>query len=308
MKALFLVGPTASGKTEVAHQLAAADNRAVLSADSMLVYRGMDIGTAKPPHADLARYRYRGVDLVNPDADFSTGQYLDAVKEQFRKKPEDAAPLIVCGGTGLYVRCLLLGMDHAVPANPGLRTACETLLEEQGITALQNRLRELDAERYAALDDPDNPRRLVRAIEQAAAGVPLRNTHQQQTLPWICGLRMERALLLKRIELRAQRMFDEGLLEEAAGLRQRYPALSKSARQAIGYREAYAVLDGEMFLSEAIEQTVIRTRKLAKRQMTWFRHQARVQWVDVDENMATEDVVVRVKECWKNHGSAEIKI
>jgi len=303
-RAFVLVGPTASGKTEVAHRLARHLGARVLSADSMLVYRGMDIGTAKPPAADRAAFGYAGVDLVAPDGGFSVAAYLDRATDAVRGAP--GAAWIVAGGTGLYVRCLLQGLDPAPGPDAAARAEAGALLDSGGVAALAARLRE--AAPGARVRDERNPRRLVRAYERAVRGDAAPGVAWAAPGPRIVGLQPDRALLARRIGARARAMFEGGLLDEARALRAAFPALSATARQAIGYREAFAVLDGAMSVAEAVERTAIRTRQLAKRQMTWFRHQADVDWVPVGGGMTVESVAAEVLRRWETHGPARLAV
>jgi tRNA dimethylallyltransferase len=304
--AFFLVGPTAVGKSAVAHHLARADHRDILSVDSMLIYRGMDIGTDKPGERERREVHYSGIDLANPDQSFSVGDFMDHASLVFRVAGEQ--PLVAVGGTGLYVKCLTEGLDPLPPADPELRRRAEAILEEGGVEALQEALKEKAPEAYLALADKQNPRRLVRAYELAEKGSPRPSSWPARKSPPIIGLEMKMDDLYKRIERRVHRMFDGGLVEEARGLRTQYPNLSKTALQAIGYAEAMACLDGTISLKEAIEKTTIRTRRLAKRQMTWFRHQAEVRWVDVKEGMTIEEVSEKVRALWEEYGPTHILV
>ena len=307
----MLVGPTATGKTAVAQQLAEELNAAVLSADSMQVYRGMDVGTAKPSVAERGAVRYGGLDLINPDADFHVAAYLAHAAEFLEQARQVGQPVIVVGGTGLYVKCLLEGLQPRAAADPAWRAEAETL----SLATLQQKLQQLDPARFAALNDSDrqNPRRLIRAMEIARGAQrghakvnASEETHpallQHPGLPAIVGLRMAPALLWPRIQARVQTMYAQGLLEETQRLRQAFPVWSATARQAIGYAEALAALDGGCSIAEAQAQTALRTRQLAKRQMTWFQHQARVAWVDCAAEATPDVVASRIRQLWSEHG------
>ncbi len=303
-RAFVLVGPTASGKTAVAHRLSARMGARILSADSMLVYRGLDRGTAKPCAAELAAGRYAGVDLANPDRTFSVADYLADVGEALRHDP--GASWIVAGGTGLYVKCLLQGLDAGPGRDPAARAEAEAVLATAGVAGLADRVRAAAPE--ARIRDDRNPRRLIRAFERARQGETNWSGGWSATRPTVVGLLPDRALLLRRIEARARTMFEGGLIEEARSLRDAWPHLSPTARHAIGYREAFAVLDGDMTLAAAVEWTIIRTRQLAKRQMTWFRHQADVDWVAVGEDRSVEWIAAEVLRRWENHGPARLAV
>jgi tRNA dimethylallyltransferase len=329
--AWFLIGPTAAGKTAVAHRLALRGGTAVLSADAMLVYRGMDVGTAKPTAAERREVRYFGIDLADPDRPFSAGAWLERVRAELADGPWGRAPadplapdaLLVAGGTGLYVRALTAGLD-AAPADPARRRHWQARLAAEGLPALAAELARRAPD--FRLADAQNPRRVIRALEQldagkapAAAGLSAR--------PAAVGLRLARPALHARILARVRRMFDDGLLDEVAALRQRYPAWGHShaskrageaaspgsdggctARQAIGYAEACAVLDGHLTVEMAAERIAARTRQLAKRQETWFRHQTDAAWIDVGPDEPADAVAERVLAAWREHGPTPIRV
>lgn len=299
----FLVGPTAVGKTAVAHVLAGRLALPVLSADSMMVYRHMDLGTAKPTRAELETHRYAGIDLTDPDRDFSVAEYLRAVSARSERH------WIVCGGTGLYVRCLTEGLREIPAASDAIRARADELLAAGGVEALQAELERVAPGRLAALADPKNPRRLVRALEEASSpgaaapgAAPGEWKRREEPRPVLVGLRMDKAALERRIRSRVARMYADGLLREAASLRGRFERLSKTALQAIGYAEAFAVLDGKLDERGAMELTAVRSRQLAKKQMTWFRRQHVVEWVEVGEGDPLEKTADDVLACWKKHG------
>ena len=301
--AFFIVGPTASGKTDVAHYLAKQSGQSILSADSMLVYREMNIGTAKPEKALLEEVDYLGIDLVSPDVSHSTGTYIQYVRSVV---PAASVP-IVAGGTGLYISALTLGLDELPEADPVFRRWAEGIVQEQGLAPLREELEQIDPERFKALKDPANPRRVIRALELARRG-PQSKGAKSKEKPILTGLKHPREVLYSRVEQRVYRMYEQGLLDEAEQLKMRYPQLSDTALQAIGYREAFAVLENKQSKEQAIEQTIIRTRRLAKRQETWFRHQAHVHWVDVRPDDTVPSLAQRVQESWKAHGPTSIAV
>ncbi len=312
--AFFLVGATATGKSAVAQCLAERLGAAVVSADSMLVYRGMDVGTAKPTAAERGAVPYFGLDLADPCDPFSAGAWLRDVTPAFAPPP--AAPPIVVGGTGLYVRAILSGLD-APAADPAARLRWQALLEAEGVAGLRRALAERAPRALDSLADPFNPRRLIRALERLDA-VPAecpaitlsdarRSTLDTRHVCDAVGLRLPRPALQIRIRERAERMFDTGLADEVRGLRSRFPAWSDTAGAAIGYAEAAAWLDGRLSRAEALERLVIRTRQLAKRQETWFRHQLRVAWVDADPSESVSSLADRVHSHWEEHGPTPIR-
>ena len=327
-EAFLLCGPTATGKTAVAHLLAAELQAAILSADAMLVYRGLDIGTAKPSAAERAQFRYGGLDLVDPDQDFDVAAWLDHARAFLAQVRATGQPVIVVGGTGLYLKCLLTGLTAQPSADPVWRAAAEKM----NLATLQAYLQQIDAARFAVLTESDrqNPRRLIRAVELArgepnpvptappadpalepkpqsgavirAGAAPASTPALPHTL--IPGLSLPPPLLWERIQTRVSTMFNQGLLEEARRLRAAYPRLSAHALQAIGYAEAFAVLDGASAASAAQERIAVRTRQLAKRQMTWFKHQASVAWIAADAPVAT--VAAQVRQIWREHGPSAL--
>lgn len=309
LPAWFLVGPTAAGKSAVAQRLAERRGASVISADSMLVYRGMNIGTAKPTAAERGSIAYAGLDCVEPDQLFSAGDFLREVRSFVRARLQPNAPVIVVGGTGLYVSCLLHGLPQHPAPDPALRQRLDELFQSGGVVALQKELERVAPERLRALADPRNPRRVIRAIEMAHEGSPPAAWHDPSpSAPRLCGLRWSPEALEQRIVQRVRSMYEAGLLEEAAVLRRTYADLSATARQAIGYAEAWDVLDGRATREQAQAITVRRTRQLAKRQATWFRHQASVAWVDARDGQSVDDMADAVEAQWELHGPALIQL
>ncbi|QHI68117.1 tRNA (adenosine(37)-N6)-dimethylallyltransferase MiaA [Tichowtungia aerotolerans] len=299
--AFVLVGPTASGKSSVAQRLAEQTDAALVSADSMNIYRGMDIGTAKPPAAERGVVPYYGIDLADPTESFSVGDWLNAVKPAFSQCLEK--PAMVAGGTGLYVKCLLAGLDDLPAADEKLRARAEKM----SLAELQAEAQNAAPEAYQALSDKENPRRLVRLLETVPTLGKKKGADSAcwtKELPAVVGLHVERDVLHKRIAERVDQMYAEGLIEEARGL---IPLeLSSTAQHAIGYAEAFAVLRNEMTEAQAREKTIIRTRQLAKRQMTWFRHQLNVEWVETRTFQTLEKLAEEVFRVWEKDGAVPL--
>ncbi len=310
LAAYILVGPTASGKSAVAHCLAMAGHppHPIISADSMTIYTGMDIGTAKPDASERDGLTLAGFDLTTPDNPFSVGDYLKAIEAAAPALKAAGNLPIVTGGTGLYVKCLTEGLQSPAVDRPDYRQQAEDILETGGLAALQEAARRLNPEQYDRLRDPENPRRVVRAYEIWATGGRLPDTPAIRPRHKIAGLRLPTEELHSRIARRTRQMFAYGLIDEVRQLRAAYPVLSETARHAIGYAEAAAVLDGEYDEEEAIERTIIRTRQYAKRQYTWFRNQADVVWVDVHPMEAIERIAGRVKRIWDTYGPSPLQI
>ena len=320
LQAWVLAGATATGKTAVAQALAEQLGTAILSCDAMLVYRGMDIGTAKPKPAERGSIPYFGMDLVSPSERFSTGLWLaDAARAfgTFSPPPRTACgspgeasltepALIVTGGTGLYLKALTDGFDSE-GANPAARARWQALFEQEGLAALQNALAARAPEALAALADPANPRRLIRALEHLDARGSLPANWQKASAPaTVVALRLPREQLHHRIARRVTRMFEQGLVDEVRALRKAHPVWSPTALQAIGYAEVCALLDGTLSEQVAFDKIAARTRQLAKRQETWFRHQTQPVWIDIDDNDPPACIAQRVLETRRRHGPTPI--
>jgi tRNA dimethylallyltransferase len=286
-----IVGPTASGKSELALAIAERLPVEIISADSRQVYCGMDIGTAKPERAQRDAVAHHLLDIVAPNQPFSVAEWTDAARGLL---PQIAArghlPLIV-GGTGLYVSALVGGFDFASqPYSAEIRRQLAGELEADGLPALAVRLTRLAPE-VAARTDLRNPRRVLRALERAEQGntsLPAAAAYRGRVT--LLGLRRPRAILAERIERRARAMFDAGLLDEtrqllAAGYGRELPSMSGH-----GYREAAGVLAGEWSRDEAIERTARRTRQYAKRQMTWFGRDSRIAWLSLQTEPARDSL------------------
>lgn len=285
--AFVLVGPTASGKSAVAQLLAERTGTSIVSADSMNIYRGMDIGTAKPSPEERARVKTFGIDLAEPAEPFSVGDWLRSVRPAF----QGSTPPLVAGGTGLYVKCLLQGLDDLPTADEALRERTEKMT----LAELQAEARRAAPDAYAALADKENPRRLIRLLEGKKSVASWKTE-----IPTVVGLHVERDELHRRISERVQKMYARGLLEEARKLMDL--RLSSTAQHAIGYAEAFAVLRGEMTEAEAKEKTIVRTRQLSKRQMTWFRHQLKVEWIETGRFAGAGELADAVYNVWKASG------
>jgi tRNA dimethylallyltransferase len=288
---IVVAGATATGKTELAIRLAealAAGDRpvAVISADSRQVYRGLDIGTAKATAADRARVRHHGLDLVEPDQPFSVADFATRARGVLGELADAGGVAILAGGTGLYLRAVAAGLDtDALPSDAVVRARLEAELDADGLGPLVARLERL-APSAAERVDVRNPRRVVRALEIAElAGEvpPPAALGYDGPVTWL-GLTLDPEQHRRRIATRAQGQFDAGLVDEAASLRARFDT-SLRAFSAIGYREAWAVLDGELTVPQAVEVDARRNVAFARRQRTWFRGEPAIHWLDV----TTED-------------------
>ena len=294
-------GPTATGKTELAIQLAEgvrAGGRpvAVISADSRQVFRGLDIGTAKVGAADRARVPHFGLDLAEPDQPFSVADFAAHAHGVLADLARDGGVAILAGGTGLYLRAVGRGLDtEALPSDPDVRARLEAELVADGLLASVARLEGL-APALAAGVDTRNPRRVVRALEIAELrgdGPPPPPRGYPGPIAWL-GLTVQPHAHAERIAARARAQFDAGLIEEARALRERFdPRLP--AFSAIGYREAWAVVDGELTRDAAIDLDAQRNLAFSKRQRTWFRSEPDIEWLDATDGLPVAAALERAR-------------
>lgn len=294
MRPLVILGPTASGKSDVAMALALDDEMGleVVAVDSMQVYRGMDIGTAKPSAADRVGVRHHGVDLAEPSVDFTVSDYCAQITESLAEiRARSARPLFVAG-TGLYLRALTDPME--LPGIwPEVRARWEMRAAGDGAQGLHAILAQRDPQAAAKME-PTNLRRIARALEVIEGSGRLFSSFGPgiDTYPAIdhvmVGIRWERPALAARIVRRVERMVEHGLVDEVRGLLGSAVAMSRTARQALGYKELIEHLEGDCSLDEAVERIQVRTRQFAVRQERWFRRDPRIRWVDVRENPLAE--------------------
>ncbi|MFA5561397.1 MAG: tRNA (adenosine(37)-N6)-dimethylallyltransferase MiaA [Eubacteriales bacterium] len=293
MKALAIVGPTASGKTALSLALGTCYDCEIICCDSMQVYRGMDIGTAKPTAAEQAVLPHHLLDIKDPDEAYSAADYgRDALQVAAEVAGRGRLPLF-CGGTGLYIEAVrTLRHEHAPPADPLIRAQLQRTAESQaGRDTLYRILSSVDPESAAAIH-PNNIRRVIRALEiYQTTGLPKSHWDRQSAGAnpamelLVLGLRFQdRELLYRRIDSRVEQMLAQGLLEETNALLDKgllSPAYT--AGQAIGYKELARYLRGEMSFADAVQSLKTATRHYAKRQMTWFSAQPDIVWIDCDQ-------------------------
>ncbi len=289
---LALVGPTASAKTEAGIELARSLEAEVCSVDSMLVYRGMDIGTAKPTAQQRKVVPHHLIDLAEPSERFTVARFQQLARDAIGGvRARGAVPLLV-GGSGLYFRAV--ADDLIFPGeDPSVRAELQSEADAAGVATLHRRLRALDPVAAAKIE-PDNVRRVVRALEVPAitgrrfSAFAQGWRHHDRDRVRVAGVRMPAEAVAARIEIRVSAMFAAGWLEEVRGLVERGSGDWLTSSQAIGYAELVRHLDGRLSLEEAWEGTVRRTKNLARRQMAWFRRDPRVRWFDAGEGGALE--------------------
>ncbi len=283
---LVVVGPTATGKTEAGIRVARLLNGEIISADSRQVYRHMDIGTAKPTRAQREEASHHLIDLVDPDEDYNAGRFSrDALRVIADVRARGRRPVVV-GGCGLYVRALLDGFSPVPEVDARVRERIRAEAARSETVDLHRRLRAVDPLSGDRIR-PSDRQRMVRALEvYEATGEPLSSWQARPREGGIgesavvVGLRMERTALYERIEARTERMISEGLVGEVEGLRRMGYRPEGSALGTFGYREVFAYLEGKIPLAEAVRVIQQETRRYAKRQMTWFRGDRRVRWVE----------------------------
>ncbi|MBS0321241.1 MAG: tRNA (adenosine(37)-N6)-dimethylallyltransferase MiaA [Proteobacteria bacterium] len=276
---IVLMGPTAAGKSDVALALAAALDGEIVSVDSAQVYRGMDIGTAKPDTATRARVAHHLVDVIDPDASYSAARFCADAEAALADIAARGRAPIVAGGTMLYFKALTEGLSSLPVAAPAVRAALDARAAADGWPALHAELARVDPATAARLA-PTDAQRIQRALEvHIVAGVPLSSLQARRAAPagraaWlrVALVPGDRARLHRDIETRFDRMIAAGLVDELAALRRRY-ALSADmpSMRSVGYRQAYALLDGSVDVATFRAQAIAATRQLAKRQFTWLR-------------------------------------
>ena len=291
---VLLAGPTAVGKSAVALRLAERLDGEIISVDSMQVYRGMDIGTAKPSPADRGRVPHHLIDVVEVTEPFNAAQFVCLAREAVAEIQGRGRVPILCGGTGLYFKALLEGLGPAPPADAVLRAA----LAATPLPDLLRELAERDPATYQRIDR-QNPRRVIRAVEVIRlSGRPFSalradwqlSPHPSPSSSPHFGFARSAADLHQRIEAKVDAMFREGWVAETEQLLQRGLAQNETAMQALGYRQIVEHLRGERSLPETIELVKARTRQFAKRQMTWFRRQLQLSWINLEPQSSLEDV------------------
>jgi tRNA dimethylallyltransferase len=292
IKIIIVQGPTASGKSELAVRLAEQFSGEIVNADSMQVYRFMDIGTAKPSPDQLRRVPHHLLGIVNPDQTFSAADFCREAEKVILDITRRGKRVIVCGGTGLYIRALTKGLMDSPPVDNALRNELKVLAGREGSGELHRRLAEIDpptAERI----HPNDQFRIIRALEVfQLTGRPiseLRGEHRfgtQRYDYYKIGLTMNRESLYRNIDNRVDMMIRQGFLEEVqALLAAGYPAGLKSMRS-LGYRHLCNYLDGITTLDDALQLIKRDTRRYAKRQLTWFNQDQEINWIEYPENVA----------------------
>jgi tRNA dimethylallyltransferase len=286
---ISLIGPTAAGKSAVAMQLAHRIGGEILSLDSMQVYRGMDIGTAKPTETEQREVRHHLIDLIDPDQTFTVARFVELADEVIRDAAARRVPLVAVGGTPLYYKALFEGLFEG----PGADESVRQRLRTEPLEALYAKLSQVDPVAATRIHANDR-RRLIRALEvYELTGRPISSFQTEwasgaarHQAIWF-GLSWDKDALNRRINARVKAMIEAGWLDEARSLLDRFGSLSKTAAEATGYRELIEHVRGPLSLEHTIEQIKIATRQLARRQMKWLRRFPNVQWLAGERPPAT---------------------
>lgn len=290
---IVTLGPTASGKTGMAIELAKHFHTEIISADSRQFYREIPIGTAAPTAEQMEKVPHHFVGQRSITEDYNVSQFEKEVLELLSEKFQKKDVMIMVGGSGLYIDAVCKGIDDLPDPDPELRKDLNQLFESKGITDLQELLKELDPEYYEQVDI-SNPKRLLRAIEvckqadKKYSELRLNQPTERDFRIIKIGLEVPREQLIKQIHHRTDEMMKHGLLEEAKSM---LPNRNLNALNTVGYKELFAYFDGEWTLDEAIEKIKTNTRRYAKRQMTWFKRDKDIKWFSPDNLQEIEQFV-----------------
>ena len=301
-KIICIAGPTASGKTALAVELAKELNGEVVSCDSMYVYRRMNIGTAKPTREEMQGIVHHMIDVCEPTEDFSVSRYTEMASPIVDDILSRGKAAIIAGGTGLYMDSLIRGNNFAPVPATGQREILEAQLEQDGVNALLTRLQSIDPE--AAGKSQGNPRRIIRALEvylETGETITAHNRRTQAVPPryqplWLGLDFSSRQALYDRIDRRVEIMLQQGLTEEIRQLLASGIPKNATAMQAIGYKEFVDALDGKISLAEAAAQVRQSSRRYAKRQLTWFRRNREIQWLTRQPDDGLDEILQKARQ------------
>jgi len=297
---LFIVGPTASGKTALSLELAEYLNAEIISADSRQIYRNMDIGTATPSAEDLSRVKHYFINERDPDEKFSAGEFGIEARKIIDKSIKNGKHIIVCGGSGLYVQAVRGMISNTLTTDQDIRNAIQVKAKTKGWPALYAELEKIDPD-YAHTIDGQNPKRVCRALEiWEMTGKKPGEVFEEQgdEFPWeqlMIGLNPERKLLYDRINRRVLDMIEDGLIDEVKTLLDNGYLPELNALNTVGYKEIISFLNKEIDKDKAISEIQKNTRRFAKRQMTWFRKYSPDHWIAYKQEPNLSDIVEEAK-------------
>ena len=301
-KVIAIVGPTASGKTSLSIEVAKNFNGEIVSADSMQIYKGMNIATAKPSEEEMQGIKHYLIDFLPADKSYSVGQYVLDAQNAISDIVAKGKTPIICGGTGLYVDSLLNGIDFVENSSDDIiREELYLLLESNGIDYMLDMLRQFDPESAERLTPERNPKRIIRAIEfYKTTGTTITEQNKKSKLnesvyePLVFGLTAkDRQYIYDRVNKRVDIMLNDGLLDEAKTVLD--SDLSDTASKAIGYKQLQSYFDGTDELDACVERLKTETRHYAKRQLTWFRRNDNINWIYIDELKSTDEQFDSIK-------------
>ena len=305
---ILILGVTASGKSRLAFDLASKFDTYIISIDSMKVYKHMDIGTAKPSARRRERVKYHLIDVVEPSESFSVDPFLSLAHESIEQIKGCGKPVIAAGGTAMYIKTLLYGLFDGPGSDENIRQRLTNRVQAEGNAILHKELAAIDpaaAERI----HPNNERKMIRALEvYELTGKPISSFQNQFNAEkmlddWtIIGIRRPKETESGQINQRVKKMVEMGLVDEVKGLLAEDKPLSKQAGAAIGYAEIIAHLKGELPLEKAIENIKVNTRRLAKGQRTWFKTFRSVNWLDIEDEATSEDILERTLDVLAKNG------
>ncbi len=294
---MTILGPTASGKTKVSLEIADILKGEIISADSRQIYRFMDIGTAKPGADERNGIPHHLIDIVNPDEYFSAADYSTKAREAIRDVLDRGKEPIVVGGSGLYLRALFKGIFKAPGKDEEFRSRLKQRAEEFGIGSLYKKLEKKDPEAAKRIG-PHNLVRIIRALEvYELTGKKISDLQKEGEYPpeeyrFIkIGLKLDRELLYKRIDQRVEQMIEAGLVDEVKNLKEKGYDLRLAPLRTFGYKEIFQYLDGKMPLEQARENIKLETRHYAKRQITWFRKEEAIFWLDAEKEGLRNEIL-----------------
>ena len=288
-KVVVIVGPTASGKTAVSIELAKKINGEIISADSMQIYKYMDIGTAKPTLDEMQGIKHYMLDVVMPDETFNVAKYKSMAESAIEEVLKKGKVPIIVGGTGLYINTLVDGIEFAdVPGDEEYRNELIEKGYREGAMSIYKELEKVDSESAKKID-PNNIRRVARALEiykvtgKTKTQLDIESRKEVKYDYRLFGMEWDRETLYNRIDLRVDKMIEAGLIDEVRNVTEKFK-ISNTAVQGLGYKEVIEFLNGNISYEEMIEKLKLETRHYAKRQLTWFRRDKRIKWIKPDEN------------------------
>jgi tRNA dimethylallyltransferase len=303
---ILILGTTASGKGKLAFGLAQTSDAEIISIDSMKVYRRMDIGTAKPPKNAREKINYHLIDIIEPSQSFNVATFLELAEKAIEQIAGRNKPVIAVGGTAMYIKALLFGLFEGPGTNGHIRNELKARAQNLGTEELYRQLAQIDPAAAQRISSND-ARRIIRALEvYEITGKPISLLQKQWDSPiakadwFIIGLRRGKTDTSSRINKRAKKMLEAGLVDEVKSLLAEEKPLSKQARCAIGYAEIIDYLNGKTTLEDALEMIKKNTRRLAKSQRTWFKTFTNVNWLDIEPEEPPEKTLTRTKELLKH--------